>query len=323
MAIPAELIADYKAAFLPYATAATDRVHAMGCRFAYYTTAATALQVLIGKQIWMRNTTVMNDFSEVEHGLACVVEAYNSEVGSRLKAILDEVHPRISEEFESLFNAWIPGFKRDTFVACLSEHPPHEDRHGRLSMWRAYGGVAGVALIVNGDVLFRPSNALAAYSSPVAYLDKGALDNELDAVATALAQDKTMLMQLGREGTKDAIFHMLRFAAVCTKHPAFAEEREWRIVASPAIESSPLLPVQLETIGGIPQRVLKIKLENHPEQGLTGLSPAELIERVLIGPCEHAEVIGQAIWRALEMAGVPDAGNKIVYTGIPLRANQR
>lgn len=323
MAIPAELIADYKTAFLPYAAAATDRIHEMGCRFAYYTSAATALQILLGKQIWMRNTMVMNDFSEVEHGLACVVKAYNSDAGSRLKGILDEEHPGISAEFEALFNAWIPGFKRDTFVACLSEHPPHEDRYGRLSMWRAYGGAAGVALIVNGDVLFRPSNALAAYSSPVAYLDEGALDNDLDAVATALAQDRTLLRQLGREGTKDAIFRMLRFAAVCTKHPAFAEEREWRVVASPAIEASPLLPVQLETIGGIPQKVLKIKLENHPEQGLTGLSPAELIERVLIGPCEHAEVIGQAIWKALEVAGVPDAGNKIVYTGIPLRENQR
>lgn len=323
MAIPPELIAEYKKAFLPYAAAATDRVHAMGCRFAYYSTAATALQVLLGRQIWMRNTMVMNDFSEVEYGLECVVKAYKSEAGTRLKSILDQEHPGISAEFETLFNAWIPGFKRDTFVACLSEHPPHEDRHGRLSMWRAYGGAAGVALIVNGDVLFRPSNALAAYSSPVVYLDEDDLDKDLEAVATTLAQDRELLKQLGREGTKNAIFHMLRFAAVCTKHPAFAEEREWRVVASPAVEASPLLPVQLETIGGIPQRVLKIKLENHPEQGLTGLSPGELIERVLIGPCEHAEVIGQAMLRALELAGVPDAGKKITYTGIPLRENQR
>lgn len=323
MAIPAELIAEYKKAFLPYAATATDRVHEMGCRFAYYTTAATALQAIRRRQIWMRNTMVMNDFSEVEHGLACVVNAYKSEAGSRLKSILDEEYPGISAEFETLFNAWIPGFRRDTFVACLSEHPPNEDRYGRLSMWRAYGGAAGVALIIKGGVLFRPSNALAAYSSPVAYLDEGALDNDLDAVATSLAQDRTLLRQLGRDGTKHAIFHMLRFAAVCTKHPAFAEEREWRVVASPALASSALLPIQLETIGGIPQKVLKINLENHPEQGLTGLSPAELIERVLIGPCEHAEVIGQAIWKALEEAGVPDAGKKIVYTGIPLRENQR
>jgi hypothetical protein len=323
MAIEPKLIAAYKDAFLPYAAIATDRVHAMGCRFAYYSTASTALQMLRGREIWMRNTMVMNDFSEVEHGLSCVIKAYRSDAGARLKGVLEEEYAGISAEFEELFNSWIPGFRRDTFVACLSEHPPEEDLHGRLSMWRAYGGAAGVALVVNGDVLFRPSNALAAYSSPVAYLNEGALDHELDAVATALTQKRDLLKQLGRDGTKHAIFHMLRFAAVCTKHPAFAEEREWRVVASPALESSPLLPVELETIGGIPQKVLKIKLMNHPDEGLTGLEPKELIERVLIGPCEHAEVIGQAIWQALETAGVPDAGQKIVYTGIPLRENQR
>lgn len=323
MAIPPELIAEYTKRFLPYVATASDRVHEMGCRFAYYTTASTALQVLNSRRIWMRSTMVMNDFSEVEHGLDCVLKAYGSEAGARLKSLLEEEHPGITAEFEGLFNAWIPGFLRDTFVACLSEHPPEEDQHGRLSMWRAYGGAAGVAIIVNGDVLFRPSTALAVYSSPVAYLKEGDLDNELDSVATALAQDKALLRRIGRDGTKDAIFHMLRFAAVCTKHPAFAEEREWRVVASPAMESSPLLPVELETIGGIPQRVLKIKLENHPDKGLTGLEPEELIDRVLIGPCEHAEVIGQAMWKALEAAGVPDAGQRIVYTGIPLRANQR
>lgn len=323
MTIEPELLAAYKENFLPYAAEATDRVQANGCRFAYYTTASTALQVIRGRQIWMRSTMVMNDFTEVEHGLHCVTAAYKSEAGERLKGVLEEEFGGISSELESLFNGWIPGFRLDTFVACFSEHLKDEDRHGRLSMWRAYGGDAGVALVVNGGVFFRPSDALAAYSSPVSYLDESSLTEELDAVASSLAKNKNLLRNLGRQGTKDAIFHMLRFAALCTKHPAFAEEREWRVVASPSMEFSPLLPVELETIGGIPQRVLKINLADHADKGLTGLEPKDLIERVLIGPCEHAEVIGQAILQALKLAGVPDPERKIVYTGIPLRPNQR
>lgn len=323
MAISPELLQAYKKAFFPYAAKATDRVQATGSRFVYYTTASTAMQILRGREMWMRNTMVMNDFSEVEHGLSCVIEAYKSDAGIALKRLLENEYEGIMAEIENLFNAWIPGFRRNTFVLCLSEHPPEEDRHGRLSMWRAYGGDAGVALVVKGDVLFRPSNALAAYSSPVAYLDKEALQCEFDAVATGIAQNAELLRNLGREGTKNAIFHMLRFAAICTKHQAFAEEREWRVVASPVLESSPLLPVEVEVIGGIPQRVLKVKLVDHPDMGLTGLEPRELIDRILIGPCDHAEVIGQALWQALDLAGVPEAGNKIIYTGIPLRANQR
>lgn len=260
MAIEPELLQAYKEAFLPYAARATDRLQAMGGRFAYYTTASTALQILRGGEIWMRNTMVMNDFSEVEHGLSCVVKAYRSSAGATLKVLLEQQYNGISAEIEQLFNAWIPGFRRDTFVLCLSEHPPEEDRHGRLSMWRAYGGDAGVAIVVNGDVLFRPSNALAAYSSPVAYLDEDSLEHELAAVASGMAQNTSLLQQLGRDGTKTAIFHMLRYAAVCTKHPAFAEEREWRVVASPALESSPLLPVHIETIAGIPQRCSRSNL---------------------------------------------------------------
>jgi Protein of unknown function (DUF2971) len=323
MAIEPALLQAYKETFLPYAARATDRVQAMGSRFVYYTTASTAMQILSGGEIWMRNTMIMNDFSEVEHGLSCVVNAYRSKAGATLKALLEQQYGGITAEIEQLFNKWIPVFRSDTYVLCLSEHPPEEDRHGRLSMWRAYGGDAGVALVVNGDVLFRPSTALAAYSSPVAYLDGDALEHELASVASAMAQNTSLLQQLGRDGTKTAIFHMLRFAAVCTKHPAFAEEREWRVVASPVLESSALLPVHIETVAGIPQKVLKIKLADHPDKGLIGLERTLLIDRVLIGPCEHSEVIRQALWQAMEQSGVSNPGQKIIDTGIPLRPNQR
>jgi hypothetical protein len=323
MRVDPEHLKTYKETFFPYAAKATDRVQEGGGRFAYYTSAATAIQILRGREFWMRNTLVMNDYMEVEHGVSCIVDAYNSEAGDSLNTELDRQFPGLSAEIKELFTAWIPGFRRNTFVTCLSEHSAEEDRYGRLSMWRAYGGIAGVALVVNGGVLFRPSTALAAYSSPVAYLDAAAVRQELSIVARKMATNQEVLESLGRDGTRNAIFHMLRFAAICTKHPAFREEQEWRVVASPGIESSPLLPMQVETIGGIPQRILKIKLVDHPDKGLVGLEPTKLIERVLIGPCEHSDVIGQALWHALSDAGVPDPHNKIFHTGIPLRPNQR
>lgn len=313
----------YKQTFFPYATEVTDRVQRAGGRFAYYTTAATALEVLRGRELWMRNTLVMNDFMEVEHGVSCVINAYNSPAGLSLNTELEKHFPGLSQEIKSLFDAWIPSFRRDTFVTCISEHTQSEDKYGRLSMWRAYGGGAGVALIVNGGVIFRHSTALAAYSSPVAYFDALEVQNQLSLVASNIAANPELLQRLGREGAKNAVFHMLRFAAVCTKHPAFREEREWRVVASPALESSPLLPVCIETVGGIPQKVLKIDLADHPDKDLIGLEPAALVDRVLIGPCAHSDVIGEAIRQALENAGVPDPHLKIVHTGIPLRDNQR
>lgn len=323
MNIPPEVLAAYRETFFPYAADAIERAAASGGRFVYYTSAATALQVLRNREIWMRNTMVMNDFSEVDHGIQCLISAYRSDAGARLDAVLDGQFPGLSQEIKDQFNAWVPGIRRATFVACISEHPSVEDQHGRLSMWRAYGGNAGVALVLNGGVLFRPSDALAAYSSPVAYLDDAGIADQLRRVAERMAANTQLLESLGRDGLREAMFHMLRFGAVCTKHPAFWEEREWRVVASPPIQSSPLLQPVLEVIGGIPQQVLKIPLRDHPAKGLFGLEPNDLLDRVLIGPCEHSSVIFPALLEAMTSAGVANPASKIFETGIPLRPNQR
>lgn len=273
--------------------------------------------------MWMRSTMVMNDSSEVAHGLSCVVSALKSEVGKKLKHEIDRHYPGLMAEILDTFYAWSPGFSKDTFILCLSEHMPADDAFGRLSMWRAYGGNAGVALVINGDVLFQESDALAAYSMPVAYLDDDGLQQQISEVVDGIGKNAQLIKSIGRESTRNTIFGMLRYATVCTKHPAFAEEREWRVVASPEFQSSPLVPVEVETVGGIPQRVLKIKLEDHPDKGLIGLEPVKLIDRVMIGPCEHTDVIGQALYRGLSNVGLSDPWKTIWKTGIPLRLNQR
>jgi len=37
-------------------------------RFVHYTSAEAALRIITGKRIWMRNTTCMTDYREVQHG---------------------------------------------------------------------------------------------------------------------------------------------------------------------------------------------------------------------------------------------------------------
>lgn len=310
-------------ALLPYAATAAQRVKAAGSRFAYYTTAETAIKVLKHREIWMRNTRVMNDYMEVDHGLECLQDAYHSDAGGALKAALEKHYPGISAEFEGLFNAWIPSIRSDTYVTCVSEHSPEEDRYGRLSMWRAYGGAAGVALILNGGVMLRPSEALGAYSSPVAYHDRLAVRSEMATAAARISRNPQLMEKLGREGAKSAVFHMLRFAAVCTKHPAFSEEREWRVVAMPSFEQTASLKMDVECIGSIPQRVLKIPLADQIDKGLHGLEPSAFVERVLIGPSDHAATVGQALHDALISAGIENPEDRIVFTGIPIRPNQR
>ena len=45
-------------------------------KFAYYTSADTAKKIIQNEEIWFRNATVMNDFSEISYGLSLVKKAY-------------------------------------------------------------------------------------------------------------------------------------------------------------------------------------------------------------------------------------------------------
>lgn len=313
----------YKQIFFPYAMKALTEFKRKLGRFIYYTTAETAFQILKSQEIWMRSTLTMNDYMEVQHGMNCLREAYDSIDGENFNAALDACFTNISGEIRSLFNTWVPGFQRDTFVVCFSEHFPDDDNHGLLSMWRAYGGNSGIALVFNCEAMIQKSDALAAYISPVAYMVTEDVKLELKKITVKLEENREYIKELSRESIKNVVFSMLRFAVICNKHRAFHEEREWRVVSSPAIQSSPLLIPQTEVIGGVPQTVLKIKLKEYPEHGLHGLSLVTLLDRILIGPCEHPQVIWRALHQVLSDLNIREPEKKIFDTGIPLRPNQR
>jgi hypothetical protein len=305
--------------FYPYALGRHQAVSLKGTRFVHYTRAEAAVNILSTKRVWMRKSTCMNDFMEVQHGLNCLVAAYHDEPGKRLKAHLDSLFPGLSGEFEQLFNGWAPHFHIDSYFSCFSEHHDEEDKHGRLSMWRAYGADSGVAMVMNNGPFLRPSDALRAYTSPVAYLDDTQFRCEFSRIPDNMARENEFLRSLGREELKNTIFAAFRFAAVCTKHPGFAEEQEWRVVHCPAYDRSEHLEKSVEVINGVPQPVYKIPLQNFPKMNLYGAAIPELIDRIIIGPTQYPLAICEAFVELLTKAGDPNAAKKVFYSNIPLR----
>jgi len=221
--------------FFPNAVRRAREFREAGKRFVYYTSAETAASILGKRQVWMRLVKGMNDYMEIEHGLECLKGAWDSQqLATPLKATLDACHAGLAKEAEEFFNAGLAGMIRaDTYMTCVSEHLDDEDSHGRLSMWGAYGGSVGVALVLNGTVMFNESAALGAYASPVAYLDRVTFAAEFLMTARAIEGEAEYVQSLDRDIVKHYVFNMLRTAVLCTKHPGFSEEREWRIVASP------------------------------------------------------------------------------------------
>ena len=265
----------------------------------------------------------MNDFSEVTHGLDCLAEAYSLTPGDELREAMEMCFSGVSSEWSKLFNSLIPTIRRDTYIISVSEHSKADDDFGRLSMWRAYGGDTGVAFIFNGGPMFRPSDALKAYSSPVAYLGADGVGLTMKDIAAGLRQHKAHVKKQGKQWLIDGLFEAFRFAAICTKHPAFSEEREWRVISTQKLHSSDRLKPVPEVIGGITQLLLKLELKDVQDEGLYGITIPKFLDQILIGPCEHPEVIKASLTSLLESAGVKNAEHRIRITGIPLRPNQR
>lgn len=304
----------------PRAVSAMDRVRANNVRFVHYTTAETALSIISKRALWLRNAATMNDYSEVQHGLDCLSFALNGPAGVSFRMALDAIKVGLADRVLGLiFNDWLNNAKFDTYLTSFSEHRDAEDDVGRLSMWRAYGGDSGVAVVFQNRPFLSDRLVLRAFSSPVAYLDKHGFAREMAAVAEGIRAESKVFESWGEVELLNGFFAMLHFAVLCTKHPGFEEECEWRAIYTPKLLLSEVIEKDVQCIRGIPQLIYKIPLRNIPDKGLVDFEISDLIERLIIGPTRYPYPSFLGLSEALNAAGVPDAEARVTLSNIPLR----
>ena len=132
--------------FAPTAHARLMRAATAGQRFVHYTAAASAMSMIRNRELWLRNTQCMNDFSEVQHGLALLERAYRSSAGHRLIGFFEAIFPGFRDEVAGRLAALSESIGYESFIACVSEHDAAEAGVGRLSMWRAYSSGCSVGV---------------------------------------------------------------------------------------------------------------------------------------------------------------------------------
>lgn len=262
----------------------------------------------------------MNDFSEIQHGINCLIAAWVSPNGLALQEMLNRIKEGLRDELAQLFDGHAEGLRIGTFIAALSEHEDHEDELGRLSMWRAYGGRAGVALVLNNTAFAAETDEMHVFSSPVFYQDIPRFVEWFQGWTAALLAAEDNLHGLGADSVRNWLFTVFRSFALCTKHPGFAEEREWRVFYSPLFEgSSDWVEQSIEIVHGMPQHVMKLHLKDDAEKDITGVAPATLLNRVIIGPCDNPVQIRASIGEAMQRAGIENPLQKMWMSLIPLR----
>lgn len=310
--------------FMPSATEQRRKLYeATGyhARFVHYTSAEAALSIIKTKRVWMRNTTCMSDYSEVLHGYEIIRKFFHENHNKeKFLAALEDCAPGVAMEAITLFDQWWIDIQLNTYIAAVSEHDEEEDSHGRLSMWRAFGGnVARVAIVFNVPWFSEGSLSLNLVFSPVAYLKEEKVHDELNTVISNVRANSDFLHSVEREHLVNIVFNMLVSGVVCLKHEGFHEEREWRVIYAPKRLPSPLMESSSEIIGGIPQLVYKIPFDMTVSDVLSELELSKIFDRLIIGPSSYSWAMRGAFVTALAEAGVVEAENRVFTSNIPIR----
>lgn len=291
-------------------------------RFAHYTSADVAISIIKNRCIWLRNASLMNDSSEITYGRMTLEAACRDQ---RLSGALDKVGSGIYAD------AWInlalteEDAKFGTFMTSLSEHGNRdgednlEERYGRLSMWRAYGGPTNVAFIFEVSPFLEHAAGLPVVASPVLYADAALVTQKVHEIADNIEENLSFLRSLAPDQVTTCLSWAMHYAINSTKHPGFAEEREWRLLHNPSLNGSEGLTKQLRCIGGVPQTVYDLPIRNQPELGVLSASLNEILKEIIIGPTSHPIVIFSALIDAMADAGVAEPEKRVRISNIPLR----
>ncbi|WP_084619077.1 DUF2971 domain-containing protein [Thalassobaculum salexigens] len=287
-------------------------------RFAYYTSADTAIKVLRNQELWFRNATVMNDFAEISHGLALMQKVFSGPSGKYFREAVDGIFSGTIDRADKLLFEWVEHWQFETYIACLSIHEAEEDISGRLSMWRAYGDTA---IVVNNTPMASITDLAAVFSTPVLYLSEEEFISYLNKITNSILSNREYLLGLGQDTLVSHIHDMAFRFAIASKHPGFKEEKEWRVFYHPTKNKSPVMTEDTVVLGGVPQTIFKLRLANEPHNGLYGADIPSLLDRIIIGPVQFPYMSYKAFLSVLEGLGIRDAESKIFLSDIPLRIN--
>ena len=316
--------------FTGYNQKRKQRITLRNFHLAHYTSAENAAKILNSNHFWMRSVRCMNDFREADHGHELLVRLFNknsehaqvlgeNSISHRFCTVVNECFPGSAEEAFKKFNDSWPEIRSNTYIMCLSEHGRKFDRQfGRLSMWRAYAQTNGVALIFKmpNDYDAMP---LRVVLNPVGYFTEQELSMQLHKTIDRISENNGYLKLLPKDLFVEIIYRTLITTAVSLKHPTFSEEREWRLIYMPNIETSTHVQLETETISGVPQIVAKLPLANRPDDHIYNVEFKDLFERVLIGPTHYPDAVRASLEIQLTKSGITQVPSRIVDTLIPLR----
>lgn len=295
-------------------------------RFAHYTSRDVVEKIICGDEqgkryLWLRNSRLMNDFSEVEWGQDCLQYTLkNWRMHERFKRVLNVINKDLYDRIKASLESEANHLGDNAFLLSLTLHNQSEALTGKLSMWRAYGlsrGGENACLVFNTAPFLNRQTAFETVLSPVMYGGKAEFADEFEGVLYRLELSAAELKNLSSEVIFLNLKRALDFAVLSTKHPGFHEEKEWRVIHQPST-LRPAPPAILDPSDST-KKIHLIPLENRLESGIWGANPNESLERIIIGPTGNAAESREHYIKLLTTANVTHASDRVISCEIPLR----
>ena len=276
----------------------------------HYTSTGNFLSILEGKALWASEIRYMNDAQEVTYfarALSHYLKSFSYSDGAQEQVriqFLEWVEARIVERGHSVF------------VISLSQEG------NQLSQWRSYTSIGrGISIGFNAARLRALAHAQGFHLVRCIYDDKvmqHVCEGVLEAVLQYVADDLTPSTEASARSHFSAFSAMegdiLQLSALF-KHPAFAEEKEWRLI-SETIYSATSDRVKLRpgSMSLVPYMEFTL---DHDGSKFVERGP---IANIFVGPTTVPELARSAAVQAISRSGLTMNSYRVSDCCIPLRA---
>lgn len=292
-------------------------------QLAHYTSITTLESILQHNQIWLSNPLFMNDHEELRFGLRVAEQEFMIHDGIRSACGRNENYELLVSNFHEKLRQISNEHAFDTYIACFSLHDPLEDRDGKLSMWRGYGGNgSGVALVFDTTAI-KETNTNYLIWAKVRYASRQQrtkwIKEKLDLFANLLSGFQLPPSEYW--AAIDSLLERLKVFSIFTKHHGFREEQEWRLVYLRERDKNQMLTNMLSyAIGprGIEPK-LKLDLLRLSQIVEQDLSPQNILNRLILGPSISSPLLQATVVRMLETLKLAGLSGKVSASETPYR----
>jgi hypothetical protein len=291
-------------------------------RLYHYGRAEALLSILEGQRLWATDARYLNDASELRYTNNLVRETVGAMTAKAASAVMRRF-------LEGLLSSNQDSGGPAVYTVSLSEDGDI------LSQWRAYAGAAGYAIGLSTEWWDMPdASGETSERRPgplrlrqVIYAEdeqRRMIRSLLDPACTTLAE---VIEWFGEETTLAAyepqlrwhVTDYLRLLLPCLKHPAFAEEREWRFIYMPnavpsqAGTTAPDVQFRHSAIGLVPYVTLALPATDGPYRGRLPVT------EIYYGPSEFPDLAARALSMLLEKHGYVEPPTQVKGSRAPLR----